>query len=56
MYTRTVAIDRTRQIRFKFVPPDFNSLETDANDLDIGDVNDVNDLDEFDDTNDFDNG
>ncbi len=56
MYTRTVAIDRTRQIRFKFVPPDFNSLETDANDLDIGDFNDVNDLDEFDDTNDFDNG
>lgn len=57
MHTRTVAIDRTRQIKFKFVPPDINELGTaafDSNDLDIDDSNDFNDLDGLDDTNDLD--
>jgi prepilin-type N-terminal cleavage/methylation domain-containing protein len=53
-YARTVAIDRTRQIRFKFVPPDINEFGTflsDGNNPDISDSNDVNDLDGLDDTN-----
>jgi prepilin-type N-terminal cleavage/methylation domain-containing protein len=59
MYTRTVAIDRTRQIKFRFVPPDINEfgkLGLDGNDLGIGGPNDFNDLDGFDDANDIDNG
>ncbi len=57
MNIRTVAIDRTRQIKFKFVPPDINEFgisALDSNDLDILDSNDFNDLDELDDTNDLD--
>jgi prepilin-type N-terminal cleavage/methylation domain-containing protein len=54
MYTRTVAINRTRQIRFIFVPPDISEFEFhefDVNELDIFDSNDFNDLDLFDDSN-----
>jgi prepilin-type N-terminal cleavage/methylation domain-containing protein len=56
MYTRTVAIDRTRQIKFTFVPSDLSELveyEFDVNDLNIYDLNDFNDLDVFDDTKDL---
>jgi prepilin-type N-terminal cleavage/methylation domain-containing protein len=60
MITRTVAIDRTRQMKFKFVPPDLSEFETglfDSNAGDVFDINDYsdsadfNDLDEFDDLN-----
>jgi hypothetical protein len=51
LITRTVAIDRTRQIKFSFVAPDLN--EFDANYLDINDSNlsdsnlyDYNDINE----------
>lgn len=57
MYTRTVAIDRTRQIKFKFISPDVNEFgqsALDINDLDIDDPNDFNDLDGLDDSNDLD--
>ena len=57
MYTRTVAIDRTRQIKFKFVPPDVNQFgqgEFDSNDFDIDEPNDFNSPNGPDDANDSD--
>lgn len=49
--SRTIAIDRTRQIKFVYVPPDFdqNDLSLDMNDFDVNnlDVNDL-DIDDFD--------
>ncbi len=43
--SRTIAIDRTRQIKFVYVPPEFdqNDLMLDINDLDMNDL-DVGDL------------
>lgn len=51
---RTVAIDRTRKITYKFVKKEFNLPDVndfyDANDFeDINDVNDVNDVDDVND-------
>ena len=43
--TRTVAIDRTRRIKFQFIPPDLNQLDFnsfDINDSNLYDYNDVN--------------
>ena len=45
MITRTVAIDRTRRIKFQFIPSDLNELDFnsfDSNDSDVYDYNDVN--------------
>ncbi len=42
MITRTVAIDRTRQIKFKFVPPDLNQLDINSFDVNSFDINDSN--------------
>jgi prepilin-type N-terminal cleavage/methylation domain-containing protein len=52
MITRTVAIDRTRQIKFQFIPPDLNDLNMvplDANSIESPDANEVNDVNVFDD-------
>ncbi len=52
--TRTVAIDRTRQIKFQFIPPDYNELEAGLADSNDGDLFDFNDLDDFSDFDDLD--
>lgn len=46
MITRTVAIDRTRQIKFKFIPPDFNELGFGTFDSNIIEPLDANEMNE----------
>jgi prepilin-type N-terminal cleavage/methylation domain-containing protein len=46
MITRTVAIDRTRQIAFQFIPPDFNQFGTGLPDSDLGEFFDFNGFNE----------
>lgn len=56
MITRTVAIDRTRQIKFQFIPPDLNEFDTalpDGNTVSSVDFDDFNDLDDFNNLDDF---
>jgi len=56
MITRTVAIDRTRQMKFKFIPPDLNEFGTglfDSNAGEIFDFNDYSDSADFNDLDDF---
>jgi prepilin-type N-terminal cleavage/methylation domain-containing protein len=57
MITRTVAIDRTRQIKFQFIPPNLDELEKnlfDSNAFEPFDFNDFNDLQGLYDSNDSD--
>jgi prepilin-type N-terminal cleavage/methylation domain-containing protein len=56
MITRTVALDRTRQIKFKFIPPDLNEFGIglfDSNAGEIFDLNDYSDSTDFNDLDDF---
>jgi len=53
MITRTVAIDRTRQIKFEFIPPDLNELgvaQPDSNTIEPLDANEANEPNLFEDT------
>lgn len=49
---RTIAIDRTRNIKFEHTAVDFNELASDFNDPNLNDLPDINDINEPEDTND----